>query len=212
METSSEVVTPKPSVLSEVKMSNSVEHIAMALSKVQSELGSVGKDQKGYGYNYSSLASTIEVSKASLAKNNLAISQLVGNSSNGDPSVTTILLHGGSGQYFMSTASMPKVTMKGCNVAQESGATLSYLRRYALQALLNMASEDNDASSNGHTKDEASTKFVKPDAPSTPSKVSPPVATASTSENKAPAPTAPKTDAPPAQKFRRPRKEVQDDI
>lgn len=163
-----EFLYPVQSVQTEVKMSNSISTIAMALSKVQSELTAVKKDEKGYGYNYSSLASTIEVSKPVLAKNNLAISQLVGNASNGSPSVTTILMHGGTGEYIMSTASMEKITMKGCNVAQESGATLSYLRRYALQALLNMASEDNDASSNGFVKPETTTSFSKKTEVTTP--------------------------------------------
>ena len=138
-------------------MSAAIGEIALALSKVQEELESASKDTKGYGYKYSDLSSVIATAKPLLAKNGLAITQLLGNS--GDrPSVTTILTHK-SGQYFRSNSSMPLIDMKGCNTAQAAGAVISYLRRYAYQAILGMSSEDTDASSNsGSTK----SSFTKP--------------------------------------------------
>lgn len=134
----------------EVKFSEQLDQIAVALNKAQAELGSVAKSEEGYGYNYASLGATIETARAVLAKNGLSVTQLLGN--DGDkPSVTTMLLHT-SGQYLSSKTSLPLVEMKGCNEAQRAGAVFSYARRYALQAILNMASEDNDASSNGVEK------------------------------------------------------------
>jgi len=142
----------------ENKMSGEINELATALSKAQVELESLGKDEKGYGYNYASLASTIQVAKPVLAKHGLAVVQLVGNE--GDkPSVTTLLTHS-SGQYVQTTASMPLVEMKGVNEAQRAGAVYSYIRRYALQAILNMASEDNDASSQGTSKPANKTSFA----------------------------------------------------
>ena len=143
------------------EMSPQINDLATALSKAQIELESVSKAEKGYGYNYASLASTIEVAKPVLAKFGLAVIQLVGNE--GDrPSVTTVLTHS-SGQFIKSTASMPLIEMKGVNEAQRSGAVYSYIRRYALQAILNMSSEDNDASSKGFDKPAKKTSFVKKD-------------------------------------------------
>jgi len=139
------------------QMSSSINEISEALSKAQSELESANKDQSGYGYNYSDLATVIKTAKPVLAKHNLAVTQLVAVSSSGDPAVTTLLVHS-SGQYFRSYASMPAVEMKGCNIAQQSGATLSYLRRYAYQAILGMSSEDNDASSSGFSNSSSSQK------------------------------------------------------
>lgn len=140
-----------------LEMSVNINELADALSQAQLELESVSKDEKGYGYNYSSLASTITTAKPVLAKFGLAVVQLVGN--DGDrPSVTTILTHK-SGQFIRTTASMPLVEMKGVNEAQRAGAVYSYIRRYALQAILNMASEDNDASSNGTEKPKSKTSF-----------------------------------------------------
>lgn len=152
-----------------VEMSLEIGEVALALSTAQGELNSAKKDTRGYGYNYSDLASVIEVAKPILAKNKLAITQLVGNAANGDPKVTTLLVHQ-SGQWFRSVSSMPVVDMKGCSPAQCHGATQSYLRRYAYQAIIGLASEDNDASPKGFeskevekpkkdTKTESKTKF-----------------------------------------------------
>lgn len=146
------------------QMSEQINELATALSKAQIELEAVSKGEKGYGYNYASLASTIEVAKPVLSKYGLAVIQLVGN--NGDnPSVTTVLTHS-SGQYIQTTASMPLVEMKGVNEAQRAGAVYSYIRRYALQAILNMASEDNDASSQGTSKPSNKTSFAKKESKS----------------------------------------------
>lgn len=142
------------------EMSNNIADIAVALSKAQSELEAVGKTEQGYGYNYASLTDTIRVAKPVLSSHGLSVTQLVGNDNQGNPAVTTILVHS-SGQYFKSFASMPSVEMKGCNTAQQMGATISYLRRYALQAILNMSSEDNDASSNGFSKPTTTSSFKK---------------------------------------------------
>ena len=142
-------------------MSPNIGEIASALSKAQSELESVGKGEEGYGYQYASLPATIQVAKPILAKNNLAITQLVGTDSNNNPSVTTILMHT-SGEFIKSHASMPLIEMKGCNEAQRAGAVYSYLRRYALQAILNMSSEDNDASSHGFNKPTVKKSTSKP--------------------------------------------------
>jgi hypothetical protein len=172
-----------------LEMSVNINELADALSEAQPELESVSKDEKGYGYNYSSLASTITTAKPVLAKFGLAVVQLgatittakpvlakfglavvqlVGN--DGDrPSVTTILTHK-SGQFIRTTASMPLVEMKGVNEAQRAGAVYSYIRRYALQAILNMASEDNDASSNGTEKPKSKTSFSNNKAADKPTK------------------------------------------
>lgn len=142
-------------VLSE--QSKELNELILALSKAQSELESAKKDQTGYGYNYSDLNQVILTAKPILAKNGLAISQLLGNDAQGNPSVKTMLLHS-SGQYIGSTIALPAIDMKGCNPVQGAGATISYLRRYAYQSILGMSSEDNDASSNGPTSKSSPSK------------------------------------------------------
>lgn len=133
---------------SEVQMSEQIGDLALALSKAQGEIEAVSKDEKGYGYNYASLASTIEASRQALTKNELSVVQLVLESDEKKARVHTRVVHS-SGQYIGSTSAFEIVEMNGVNSVQKFGATLSYARRYTLQAILNMASEDNDASSKG---------------------------------------------------------------
>lgn len=136
----------------EIIMSPSIGHFALALSKAQGAMKSVSKDEKGYGYNYSSLASTIDESRKPLADNELSLSQVLLESNEKVARFLTMVLHS-SGEYFGGITSFEIIEMNGVNSAQKKGATVSYGRRYARQAILDMASEDNDASSKGFTKD-----------------------------------------------------------
>ena len=124
---------------------------ATAMAKLQGELENVKKDSEGYGYNYSNLASVIASSKEVLSQNGFSVMQPLTSSNDSLVSITTILAHS-SGQYIQSDASLAVIEMKKCNKAQGAGASLSYLRRYALQSILGMTSEDNDASSEGPVK------------------------------------------------------------
>lgn len=128
--------------------SEQINELATSLSKAQLKLDAADKSTKGYGYNYSDLNMVIKTAKPVLGEFGLSVSQLVGSAENGHPTVTTLLMHS-SGQFISGTAQMPPVDMKGVTDAQRIGASISYLRRYALQAILGMASEDNDASAKG---------------------------------------------------------------
>jgi hypothetical protein len=126
--------------------SEQINELAGALAKAQGELDSAGKSSRGHGYNYSDLATVIATAKPVLAKHGLSISQLVNESDVEKVSVTTMLLHA-SGQFLSSTGTIKIPEMRGVNDTQKAGAALSYLRRYSLQSILGMASEDNDAAS-----------------------------------------------------------------
>lgn len=133
-------------------MSKDLGELASALSKAQGELQSSKKDSQGYGYSYADLATVINEARTVLSKNGLAVTQLLGKTRDGSVSVVTLLLHA-SGQYLKTTTTMPIVEMNKVNDAQRIGATVSYLRRYAYQAIIGMASEDNDASTQGFKTD-----------------------------------------------------------
>ena len=137
-----------------MRTSETINELAAALAKAQSELASAKKDSKGHGYNYSDLATVIEEARKVLPKHGLSFSQLVGNGETDRVSVNTILLHS-SGQFISSEASIKIPDMRGVNDTQKAGAALSYLRRYSLQAILGMASEDNDASTDSRPIAEA---------------------------------------------------------
>lgn len=166
META-EVSTTFPFISGQAPMNKSYQlnELATALAEAQGEMEAAKKGEEGYGYNYSDLATVIATAKPILAKHGLAVTQLVGNTVDGAVSITTILTHK-SGQFIESNATLPMIDMKGCNAAQNAGASLSYLRRYAYQAIIGQPSEDNDASPNGFSKpaNKASRKAASPSA------------------------------------------------
>jgi hypothetical protein len=124
-----------------MEFSPNLDQLAPSLSALQGELPHIAKDSKGYGYNYSSLASTLDVLKPLLSKHGFSISQFGGP----DNTLVTLLLHK-SGQWIRGSMNIIDIEMKGTNAAQNRGAVLSYFKRYGIQAIVGMASEDNDAS------------------------------------------------------------------
>jgi hypothetical protein len=129
-----------------MKTSESINDIAAALSAAQGELSDVTKDQQGYGYKYADLAAIHHIVRPVLVKHGLSVLQET--SSDGDHvQVTTRLMHA-CGQWIeagpLSMVAEPK---KGLSQAQCVGSTITYARRYALSALLGIASEDDDGSS-----------------------------------------------------------------
>ncbi len=126
---------------------------AAALAEFQFELPSAKKDKAGYGYKYSDLGTVIDTARPVLHKHGFSITQLIQSEDASFVKIETILLHKSTGR-ISSIATLPTIVMKGCNAAQGAGASLSYLRRYAYQAIIGMASEDNDASSKGFDKKE----------------------------------------------------------
>jgi hypothetical protein len=138
-----------------MKTSENLNEIGAALAAAQAELSTAKKDSSGYGYNYSDLASVLATAKPVLEKNGLSVTQLVGKSTATEVSLTTILLHK-SGQFISEEASINIPEMNKINVTQKAGAAISYLRRYSLQAILGMASEDNDASTDARPIPQAS--------------------------------------------------------
>lgn len=141
--------------------SENINELATALAKAQSEITSASKDSKAHAYKYADLGTVIEAVKGALNRNGISFTQLIEESDSNSVKVTTLLLHG-SGQFIGSTGSTGIPEMRGCNDAQRAGAAQSYLKRYQLQALTGLPTEDNDASSEGFSKapTKASTSVV----------------------------------------------------
>lgn len=133
---------------------------AEALCEFQFELPSAKKNNSGYGYKYSDLGTVIDTAKPVLHKHGFSVTQLICSDCKDFVKIETVLLHKSTGR-ISSVASLPAIVMKGCNDAQGAGASLSYLRRYTYQAIIGMASEDNDASSSGFKKEEKKTETKK---------------------------------------------------
>jgi cellobiose-specific phosphotransferase system component IIA len=132
--------------------SEQINELATALVKAQIAISGVKKASKAFGYNYANLEAVIDAVKEPLNANGLSFVQLIGESSQANMvKVTTLLIHT-SGQFIGSEGSTEIPEMKGCNLAQRAGAAQSYLKRYQLQALVGLPTEDNDASSEGFKK------------------------------------------------------------
>lgn len=132
-----------------------------ALISAQEELTNLDKNSQAYGYQYTDLACLITTVKPILAKHKLGFTQLVESvdvEGKTIPKVSTVLFHE-SGESIQSGVCAPAVEMK--NYVQGFGATITYLRRYSLQSILGLASEDNDAASDKQPSKQAPKEVKK---------------------------------------------------
>ena len=117
-----------------------IHELATALSKAQGEMGGASKDAANpfYKSKYADLGSVVHVLKQPFADNGLSYSQFP--IADGDKvGVETILMHK-SGQW-LSNSVLFKPTKQD---AQGAGSVITYARRYALQAIAGIPSEDDD--------------------------------------------------------------------
>lgn len=127
--------------------SQEINELSAALSAFQGEVSEPRKDSTNphMRTKYVSLASVWATIRAPLARHGLSVVQL-NSGTGGDVAMTTQLQHK-SGQWIRSTASLPADTHRSRNDVQAAGSTISYLRRYALLAILGLSAEDDDAAS-----------------------------------------------------------------
>ena len=120
--------------------SGDIKDLAAALCKAQSEMGGASKDANNpfFKSKYADLSSVIRAVKQPFADNGLSYSQLP-ISMDGLVGVTTILMHN-SGQWLSSDLLLKPT--KGD--PQAAGSCLTYCRRYSLQSLAGIPSEDDD--------------------------------------------------------------------
>lgn len=125
-----------------------MSELAKALVKAQSEFPPIGRSRDvkvqtktggSYTFSYAPLDEILNVVRPVLAKNGLAVSQLLGNVS-GQPALKTILLHEG-GEVLQDSCPLPA---NGSLSAQEFGSLVTYFRRYGLVTVLGIATEEDD--------------------------------------------------------------------
>ena len=120
--------------------SESIKALAEALNKAQDEMGGAVKDAKNpfFKSNYADLSSVVQAIKQPFADNGLSYSQLP-LFEDGRVGVETILMHV-SGEWMAGKLLLP-VTKQD---PQAAGSAITYARRYALQAMAGIPSEDDD--------------------------------------------------------------------
>lgn len=113
-----------------------------ALSKAQAEFGTVIRDRRvtvtmksggAYTFNYAPLDTILAAVRKPLADNGLAFVQMLD-----DGGLTSMLTHE-SGGYLSARMALPDVSD-----VQALGSAVTYLRRYAIQAMLGIAAEEDD--------------------------------------------------------------------
>ena len=119
---------------------NEYNRIGPALVAAIAEIPTIPKNAQAYGYKYATLDDILTVVKPILAKHKMALIQpLTGEG------LETIIMHE-SGQCIRETVSLPAMgENKKMNAAQAVGATITYMRRYALSSILCISTdEDSD--------------------------------------------------------------------
>lgn len=133
--------------------SESIANLAQCLSVVQGKLEYAKKDSANpfFKSKYADLESVWDACRDLLASNGLSVSQFPGTYSELDKSMslTTILMHS-SGEWISQEMSVPVSKVD----AQGAGSALTYMRRYALAAVVGVvqADDDGNAASNPQSK------------------------------------------------------------
>lgn len=158
-----------------IEKSDSIVKLAAALTAAQAAIQPAIKSSENphFRSKYADLASIWDACREPLTKNGLSVVQMpVDASEGGRVALTTILIHN-SGEFISSTVS----TKLQQDTAQGVGSALTYLRRYALSAMVGVvADEDDDGNAaskpaeqrtttstndNGHAPGKASEKQIK---------------------------------------------------
>ncbi len=127
--------------------SQAINELALALSKTQGLLKPIFKDNavsfdsksanSKIKYKYADLADVLDSCRETLSQHELAVMQTMKNLDNNLTLVTT-LAHS-SGQWIKSFLPLIKT-----DNPQALGSSITYMRRYALCAILSIAPEDDD--------------------------------------------------------------------
>jgi hypothetical protein len=136
-----------------INQSESIANLVAALSVVQGKMSHAVKDSANpfFKSKYADLESVWDACRNLLAENGLAVMQFPGLYTDHDKSMslTTIISHK-SGEYISQEMSVP-VTKAD---AQGAGSAITYMRRYALAAVVGVvqADDDGNAASNPQSK------------------------------------------------------------
>ena len=124
-----------------MNQSESIAKLATALSIVQGKLKHAKKDSANpfFKSHYADLESVWEACRSLLAENGLSVMQFPGYYQEGTMSLTTMLTHS-SGEWISQEMSLPVSKPD----AQGSGSALTYMRRYALAAVVGIYQADDD--------------------------------------------------------------------
>ena len=138
--------------------SESIANLAKALSIVQGKLTYAVKDSANpfFKSKYADLESVWDACRSLLAENGLCVMQFPGEFLEGCMSLNTILAHS-SGEYIKQTMEVPVTKLD----PQGAGSALTYMRRYALAAVVGVVQADDDGNAASAPKQVKSSQSMK---------------------------------------------------
>ena len=133
-----------------------------ALASFQQEVPVIHKGTSGYGYTYADLPAIFETINPLLKKHGLGFTQVFDGHN-----LVTHLFHVETGEVLSSELPIPQgVSLAKMNDFQVLGSGITYLRRYALSAILGLVTDkDNDAAGDQKKSDKRvlAEAFIKSD-------------------------------------------------
>lgn len=120
-----------------------MQKLAQKLLSVQKKLGAVSKDQDNpyFKSKYADINKFIEVVKPILNEEGVVLLQPLSTTDDGKPSIRTLLIDAESGELLEGNT--PLVYKE--DDPQKMGSAITYYRRYALQSMLFIEAQDDDA-------------------------------------------------------------------
>lgn len=131
-----------------MQKSESIKHIAAALNKAQAEMSGAkkGANNPFFKSKYADMNSVVDAVRIPFCNNGLSYSQFPIMQDN-KVGVETILMHE-SGEWMSDILVLPMVKQD----PQAAGSAITYAKRYALQSIAGIPSEDDDGNSAGNQK------------------------------------------------------------
>lgn len=132
-----------------IEHSESIAKLATALCAVQSQLSAVQTDSSNphYKSRYASLEAVLAAVRAPMTSAGLAFVQAPGAIVDNMLDVTTMLMHGPSGEWLRSTLPVPLARRD----PQAVGSGITYACRYSLMSMLGIAPSDDDGEGAGRS-------------------------------------------------------------
>ena len=123
-----------------MQKSESIKHIAAALNKAQAEMSGAkkGANNPFFKSRYADMNSVVDAVRIPFCNNGLSYSQFPIMQDN-KVGVETILMHE-SGEWMSDILVLPMVKQD----PQAAGSAITYAKRYALQSIAGIPSEDDD--------------------------------------------------------------------
>ncbi len=135
------ILLPKDHEGENMKTSESLLKIAPALLAAQKKIGGAHKGATNpfFKSKYADLGAVMEACKEALNESKITVLQPIGTDEQG-VYVETLLLHS-SGEYISDRM---LIAAKSANNPQDQGSAITYARRYSLQSMVFIPSEDDD--------------------------------------------------------------------